>query len=118
MKPNVTGHISPAAIAIALFFAWALLAHGATITVLNNDTGATTVCMGRFNSTKYAEAWQTGKWIDREMIEGQNSARIVSNDNLSKAGWSWGCVSALANGRTIWSADTSRQRKAFRCACG
>jgi hypothetical protein len=44
MKPNVTGHISPAAIAIALFFAWALLAHGATITVLNNDTGATTVC--------------------------------------------------------------------------
>ena len=46
MKPNVIGHISPAAIAIALFFAWALLAHGATITVLNNDTGATTVCMG------------------------------------------------------------------------
>jgi len=25
-------------------------------------------------------------------------------DNLSKAGWSWGCVSALdANGRTIWA---------------
>jgi hypothetical protein len=24
-------------------------------------------------------------------------------DNLSKAGWSWGCVSALdSNGRTIW----------------
>jgi len=46
MKPNVTGNISPAAIAIALFFAWALLAHGATITVLNNDTGAATVCMG------------------------------------------------------------------------
>ena len=46
MKPNVTGHISPAAIAIALFFAWALLAHGATITVLNNNTGAATMCMG------------------------------------------------------------------------
>src|SRR5437899_1759076 len=27
-------------------------------------------------------------------------------DNLSKVGWSWGCVSALdANGRTIWIAD-------------
>ena len=27
-------------------------------------------------------------------------------DNLSKAGWSWGCVSALdSEGRTIWIAD-------------
>jgi len=27
-------------------------------------------------------------------------------DNLSKAGWSWGCVSAIdANGQTIWIAD-------------
>jgi hypothetical protein len=27
-------------------------------------------------------------------------------DNLSKAGWSWGCVAALdAQGRTIWIAD-------------
>jgi hypothetical protein len=27
-------------------------------------------------------------------------------DNLSKAGWSWGCVSAVdCNGRTIWIAD-------------
>ena len=26
--------------------------------------------------------------------------------NLSKAGWSWGCVSAIdSNGRTIWIAD-------------
>jgi hypothetical protein len=30
-------------------------------------------------------------------------------DNLSKAGWSWGCVSAIAfNGRTIWIADAHR----------
>ena len=30
-------------------------------------------------------------------------------DNLSKAGWSWGCVSALdANGRTIWIAGAHR----------
>jgi hypothetical protein len=27
-------------------------------------------------------------------------------DNLSKAGWSWGCVSAVdSRGRTIWIAD-------------
>ena len=30
-------------------------------------------------------------------------------DNLSKAGWSWGCVSAIdSNARTIWIADAHR----------
>jgi hypothetical protein len=30
-------------------------------------------------------------------------------DNLSKAGWSWGCVSAVdSQGRTIWIADAHR----------
>jgi hypothetical protein len=30
-------------------------------------------------------------------------------DNLSKAGWSWGCVSAIdAQWRTIWIADAHR----------
>jgi hypothetical protein len=30
-------------------------------------------------------------------------------DNLSKAGWSWGCVSAIdVQGRTIWIADAHR----------
>ena len=30
-------------------------------------------------------------------------------DNLKKAGWSWGCVSAIdAHGRTIWIADAHR----------
>jgi len=30
-------------------------------------------------------------------------------DNLSKAGWSWGCVSALdTQGHTIWIADAHR----------
>jgi hypothetical protein len=38
------------------------------------------------------------------------SARVKSweivADNLSKAGWSWGIVSAIdPNGRTIWIAD-------------
>jgi hypothetical protein len=40
--------------------------------------------------------------------------------NLSKAGWSWGSVSAIdANGRTIWIADAHRDDgKRFHCACG
>jgi hypothetical protein len=30
-------------------------------------------------------------------------------DNLSKGGWSWGCVSAIdSEGRTIWIADAHR----------
>src|SRR4029453_17009313 len=30
-------------------------------------------------------------------------------DNLSKAGWSWGCVSAIdSNWRTVWIADAYR----------
>jgi hypothetical protein len=31
----------------------------------------------------------------------------IITDNLSKAGWSWGCVSAIdSSGRTIWIAVT------------
>ena len=30
-------------------------------------------------------------------------------DNLSKAGWSWGCLSAVdSNGRTVWIVDAHR----------
>ena len=30
-------------------------------------------------------------------------------DNLSKAGWIWGCVSAIdSNGQTIWIVDAHR----------
>jgi len=33
---------------------------------------------------------------------------IIAN-NISKAGWSWGCVSAIdSNGRTIFVADAHR----------
>jgi hypothetical protein len=35
-------------------------------------------------------------------------------DNLSKAGWSWGCVSAIdSNGRTIWIADAHRDANRY-----
>ena len=39
---------------------------------------------------------------------GVNYWEIIA-DNLSKAGWSWGCVSAIDyNERTIWIADAHR----------
>jgi hypothetical protein len=35
--------------------------------------------------------------------------REIIADNLSKAGWSWGCVSAIdSSGRTIWITDAHR----------
>jgi hypothetical protein len=35
--------------------------------------------------------------------------REIIADNLSEAGWSWGCVSAIdSNGRTIFVADAHR----------
>ena len=43
----------------------------------------------------------------------QNAARVkrweIVADNLSQAGWSWGCVSAIdSQGRTIWITDAHR----------
>ena len=44
----------------------------------------------------------------------QNAARVkryweIIADNLSKAGWSWGCVSAIdSDGQTIWIVDAHR----------
>jgi hypothetical protein len=38
----------------------------------------------------------------------------IITDNLKKAGWSWGCVSAVdSRGRTIWIADAHRDGKRF-----
>jgi hypothetical protein len=35
-------------------------------------------------------------------------------DRLSKAGWSWGCVSTInSKGQTIWIADAHRDGKRF-----
>jgi hypothetical protein len=44
----------------------------------------------------------------RHNAAGETMQGIIA-DNLSKAGWSWGCVSALdSEGRTIWIADAHR----------
>ncbi len=35
--------------------------------------------------------------------------KSIIADNLSKAGWSWGCVSVIdSNGRTVWIAEAHR----------
>jgi len=40
------------------------------------------------------------------MLDGKMKYWEIIADNLSKAGWSWGCVSAIdSNGRTIFVAD-------------
>ena len=42
------------------------------------------------------------------MIDRAKHWEIIA-DNLRKAGWSWGCVSAIdSKGRTIWIADAHR----------
>ncbi|CEF49257.1 unnamed protein product [uncultured bacterium] len=42
------------------------------------------------------------------MRPGKKYWEIIA-DNLSKAGWSWGCVSAVdRDGRTIWIVDAHR----------
>jgi hypothetical protein len=47
-------------------------------------------------NTKKAESQRVKSW------------EIIA-DNLSKAGWSWGCVAAIdSNGRTMWIADAHR----------
>ena len=39
-------------------------------------------------------------------------------DNLSKAGWSWGCASAVdSQGRTIWIVDAHGYGKRFIVRC-
>jgi hypothetical protein len=42
------------------------------------------------------------------------NCREIIADNPSKAGWSWGCASAVdSEGRTIWIVDAHRDGKRF-----
>jgi hypothetical protein len=57
-------------------------------------------CRSRFPKTLRGKAA-----VNRVCVK---SWEIIA-DNLSKAGWSWGCVSALdSRGRRIWIADAHR----------
>jgi hypothetical protein len=43
------------------------------------------------------------------LAAGQVICKKKIADNLSKAGWSWGCVSAVdSEGRTMWIVDAHR----------
>jgi hypothetical protein len=45
---------------------------------------------------------------DANEVLNEEWGKVVA-DNLSKAGWSWGCVSAIdVHGRTIWIVDAHR----------
>jgi hypothetical protein len=49
--------------------------------------------------------------MGRRAKEAQHGMKYweIITDNLSKAGWSWGCVSAVDScERTIWIADAHR----------
>jgi hypothetical protein len=48
-------------------------------------------------------------WRTKEAESGRVQHWQIVSHNLRKAGWSWGCVSALeAQGRTIWIVDAHR----------
>jgi hypothetical protein len=48
-------------------------------------------------------------WSAKETESSRVNYWQIIADNLSKAGWSWGCVSAIdREGRTIWIADAHR----------
>jgi len=49
-------------------------------------------------------------FVDDPVTESElDPLRQIVVDGLSKAGWGWGCVSAIdSNGRTIWIADAHR----------
>jgi hypothetical protein len=60
------------------------------------------LCAAILLSKNFAKK-SSGEFVSR------GSNREIIADNLSKAGWSWGCVSALdLNGRTFFVADAHR----------
>ena len=52
--------------------------------------------------------------LDLTLRESAMKSWDIIADDLTKAGWSWGCVSALdREGRTIWIVDAHRDGKRF-----
>jgi hypothetical protein len=62
---------------------------------------------GRFSGHGFSgRGWRVDVHID---FLGPATSWETIADNLCKAGWSWGCVSAVeSNGRTIWIVDAHR----------
>jgi len=63
---------------------------------------------------EFAEIRLHGRKVERKGVRketggGELRLLLVAADRLSKAGWSWGCVSAIdSNGRTVWIVDAHR----------
>jgi hypothetical protein len=63
---------------------------------------------GHFHERLYATSKAVCKSIRGPIMQPMKYWEIIA-DNLNKAGFSWGCVSAIdSNGRTIWVADAHR----------
>jgi len=66
-----------------------------------------------WHTTDLLHLWNYTRAVDRQLELRMKYWEIIA-DNLSKAGLSWGCVSAIdSNGRTIWIADAHRDGKRF-----
>ena len=60
------------------------------------------------------QQWDPIMTARRFAARNQMQNREIIADNLSKAGWSWGCVSAVDfKARTFWIADAHRDGKRF-----
>ena len=73
------------------------------------DVGST---IQYFSNDGFHHPWRSTAWEIHPIMENRgdrmNYWEIIA-DNLSKAGWSWGCVAAVdSNGRTMWIADAHR----------
>ena len=90
----------------------------ASTTLTNNSSASLNlkIIAERFTYHFAVAAWRTN---EAECALGMKYWEIIA-DNLKKAGWSLGYVSAVdCQGRTIWIVDAHRgDGKAFCCACG
>jgi hypothetical protein len=74
-----------------------------TVTIISSSAGAGAIRGDRAN----------GLTQRNSLAVDPGGERLIA-DNLKKAGWSWGCVSAVdSRGRTIWFADAHREGKRF-----
>jgi hypothetical protein len=69
------------------------------------DAAARRNCAGRRDLTDHCSCDDFSDSTESHRVK---NWEIIA-DNLKKAGWSWGCVSAVdSRGRTIWIADAHR----------
>ena len=86
-----------------------LLEHGARLSISNGGVYALRVGL---KLDKHYGAMLTGSAKLTETVATRHVKywEIIA-DNLSKAGWSWGCVSAIdSSGRTIWILDAAGRK--------